>query len=361
MGMAFCVVGEGSTSFWWEMSGPEHAPTERGDTANAEKDFDRRMAHSWKNTLLRNLIEAQAYWSTATNMFNEPLASFNMARRQAEFRFPISGAYTWLMRNLPPADKTGIDVESYDEFRAGVVGYMEGDDRATLNNGYLELMHPTRPDPSRLLDVFCDPEESERVQILVQESPAVSKFLATRLAQHCERVGKTSEARAVIDNAERVLRSQSQPSDAMSKRRGFRYRKATAQELRLGVEVDSNGYLAHKPWMEGIQDGSYNAVYRFTNEVDSETINVKPSLAGLIIGRAAENIRKIESESGARVDLYGTRPGGATECQCVISGSPKEKRVRQKRHLSRHREKWCPAVIVWPQKKALYRYRAIPG
>lgn len=59
---------------------------------------------------------------------------------------------------------------------------------------------------------------------------------------------------------------------------------------------------------------------RGQNDGDSETIRVKSSLVGLIIGRAGENLRKVESESGARVQFLTTKDQHATERQCTISG-----------------------------------------
>jgi far upstream element-binding protein len=59
---------------------------------------------------------------------------------------------------------------------------------------------------------------------------------------------------------------------------------------------------------------------RGQNEGDSETIRVKSSLVGLIIGRAGENLRKVESESGARVQFLQSKDPHATERQCTITG-----------------------------------------
>ena len=58
---------------------------------------------------------------------------------------------------------------------------------------------------------------------------------------------------------------------------------------------------------------------------DSETIRVKSSLVGLIIGRAGENLRRVESESGARVQFLQTKDPHATERQCTITGPPRSR------------------------------------
>lgn len=47
---------------------------------------------------------------------------------------------------------------------------------------------------------------------------------------------------------------------------------------------------------------------------------MKSSLVGLIIGRAGENLRKVESESGARVQFLQSKDPHATERQCTITG-----------------------------------------
>jgi hypothetical protein len=82
------------------------------------------MTHRWHNALLRSLVEAQAYWTTEPNMFNEPLESFLTAWCTG---IPTSGAYCWLVGNMPHIDKTGIDIASYDEFLKTTANYRVGD------------------------------------------------------------------------------------------------------------------------------------------------------------------------------------------------------------------------------------------
>ena len=47
---------------------------------------------------------------------------------------------------------------------------------------------------------------------------------------------------------------------------------------------------------------------------------MKASLVGLIIGRAGENLRKVESDSGARVQFIQAKDSRVAERQCTISG-----------------------------------------
>lgn len=54
---------------------------------------------------------------------------------------------------------------------------------------------------------------------------------------------------------------------------------------------------------------------------NTETIRVKANLVGLIIGRAGENLRKIESESGARVQFLQAKDSRVAEREATISGS----------------------------------------
>lgn len=54
---------------------------------------------------------------------------------------------------------------------------------------------------------------------------------------------------------------------------------------------------------------------------NSETISIESSLVGLIIGRQGENMRRIESETGARVQFLSNNDPGITTRQCKISGS----------------------------------------
>ncbi|KAF2173104.1 hypothetical protein M409DRAFT_62723 [Zasmidium cellare ATCC 36951] len=54
---------------------------------------------------------------------------------------------------------------------------------------------------------------------------------------------------------------------------------------------------------------------------ETETIRVKSQLVGLIIGRNGENLRKVEAETGARVQFIQAKDSHVAERQCTISGS----------------------------------------
>ena len=57
------------------------------------------------------------------------------------------------------------------------------------------------------------------------------------------------------------------------------------------------------------------------NDGETETIRVKSSLVGLIIGRNGENLRKVETDAGARVQFIQAKDSHVPERQCTISGS----------------------------------------
>ncbi|GAB7349138.1 hypothetical protein MBLNU459_g8081t1 [Dothideomycetes sp. NU459] len=67
---------------------------------------------------------------------------------------------------------------------------------------------------------------------------------------------------------------------------------------------------------------------------ETETISVKSALVGLIIGRQGENLRRVESETGARVQFIPAREPNATQRQCTISG-PLRARENAKREIFR--------------------------
>jgi len=52
-----------------------------------------------------------------------------------------------------------------------------------------------------------------------------------------------------------------------------------------------------------------------------ETMTVKSALVGLIIGRAGENLRRIEATSGGRVQFIPAATPGAPQRQCTITGT----------------------------------------
>lgn len=59
------------------------------------------------------------------------------------------------------------------------------------------------------------------------------------------------------------------------------------------------------------------------SDPDTETIRVKSSFVGLIIGRNGENLKKVEQETGARVQFIQAKDSHVPERQCTISGSPR--------------------------------------
>ncbi|KAL2753421.1 hypothetical protein ACRALDRAFT_2049065 [Sodiomyces alcalophilus JCM 7366] len=65
----------------------------------------------------------------------------------------------------------------------------------------------------------------------------------------------------------------------------------------------------------------------------SETISIESSLVGLIIGRQGENLRRIEGESGCRVQFMPPTDGGPYR-SCRISG-PKARRAEVKTAINR--------------------------
>ena len=56
------------------------------------------------------------------------------------------------------------------------------------------------------------------------------------------------------------------------------------------------------------------------HEPDTETIRVKSSFVGLIIGRNGENLKKVEQDTGARVQFIQAKDSHVPERQCTISG-----------------------------------------
>lgn len=75
----------------------------------------------------------------------------------------------------------------------------------------------------------------------------------------------------------------------------------------------------------GYRNSRDNQSQRGSGDGDSETIRVKSSLVGLIIGRGGENLRKVEGESGARVQFLSAKDPNGAERQCTISGAPRSR------------------------------------
>lgn len=60
---------------------------------------------------------------------------------------------------------------------------------------------------------------------------------------------------------------------------------------------------------------------RGVGDGDTERIPIEKSLVGLIIGRAGENLRRVEQTTGARVQFKDGPESGASVRNCDISGS----------------------------------------
>ena len=239
---AFCMVGQGSTSLWWELLMLKHVPKYSGKTSAPSHTVDWLMSHEWRNMLLRSLIEAEAYWSTG-NTFNGPLESFFTAKRNREWPC-TSGSHKWLVGNMTFADKTGIDLEKYDEFTANVSIHVTA--RAELDKGSLELMHPVHPSPNTLLSCFNGAaHDQQKQEVLDDMSYNRLRLLSIKFVQHLHHAGKTAHARAVVRRAWKALKKKR--GSAVRTNDGFLKRKATRHEVRLGIPVDEREYIRRHP------------------------------------------------------------------------------------------------------------------
>ncbi|OJD31791.1 kh domain-containing protein [Diplodia corticola] len=67
---------------------------------------------------------------------------------------------------------------------------------------------------------------------------------------------------------------------------------------------------------------------------DSETITIESSLVGLVIGRQGENLRRIEQDTGTRIQFVTGPEAGGPQRQCRITG-PMRSRADAKREIYR--------------------------
>ena len=82
------------------------------------------------------------------------------------------------------------------------------------------------------------------------------------------------------------------------------------------------------------------------NDGDTETIRVRSALVGLIIGRNGENLRRVESESGAKVQFIKAESPQVSERQCTISGNMRARENAKKAIYDIIEENGGPSVMM---------------
>lgn len=98
-------------------------------------------------------------------------------------------------------------------------------------------------------------------------------------------------------------------------------------------EERARGGAAHRSG-RGVGERSPRAVGGGGGDDNGETIQIEASLVGLIIGRQGENLRRIEGETGCRVQFLGSPDGNSSVRQCKISG-PRAQRAEVKTAIDR--------------------------
>ncbi|KAK5678081.1 hypothetical protein LTS10_009250 [Elasticomyces elasticus] len=93
------------------------------------------------------------------------------------------------------------------------------------------------------------------------------------------------------------------------------------------------------------------------NDGETETIRVKSALVGLIIGRNGENLRRVESETGARVQFIQAKDSHVSERQCTISGTTRSREDAKQQIFSIIEENGGQSV---PEEKGAY-HPGMPG
>ena len=105
--------------------------------------------------------------------------------------------------------------------------------------------------------------------------------------------------------------------DGDRRERGFQSRDRSQSPPRARAPFSPNRGARSPPGRGGAGGGGGGG----GGAADSETISVKSALVGLIIGRQGENLRRVEAETGARVQFIPAREPNAQHRQCTISGS----------------------------------------
>lgn len=210
------------------------------------------MDGRWRECLLYELVQSQAYWADETRPLDDSLRSYLRAREHKGLHRRI--VRMWLVKAIHHS-RVVIDPQLFDRFYTDVRQYRMDPLKHLFELGGLELEHPTHPSPSSWLSFFeaCrsrgpDYMQSSFARELCEsdlKGPAFM-FLYTILhtAQLSEHIGMHETARSLLDfgfDTRPDLFRLAEPTIKYSDATMSKKRRPSASELRAGIPVDDEG------------------------------------------------------------------------------------------------------------------------
>ncbi|KAK5704393.1 hypothetical protein LTR97_003411 [Elasticomyces elasticus] len=208
MAMTHCLVAEKQEEFIWKWVTSTKTPAfAKGETRST-------IRVRWKALLVRQLVEAQAFWCKGPNILLDSFDTYfrALAPPDPELGYkrgwiPLVQVGVWLGRQLCSTAARHVPIDVHDKF-AAYMPWQIDPDVVAYERGCLALFHPTGPDPGPALAFFrgikatahspsvyagnlFDPKQLNQAYQLY--------WLIIRTAQALHQRGDVRDARGVLD------------------------------------------------------------------------------------------------------------------------------------------------------------------
>jgi len=253
--LVHCMVGEDRVEELWKWMFIDYVP---------DYGFVVRQKRVWKGSILRALVEGQAYW---TGGITVPLSTFFGAfmdrNDKPESRhIPLHQAGIWLIGQLSRSSE-GVSSADFDRLMESM-WWSTNRSKRHLDSASLMLVHPSGPDPSEALRFLQwatqeGKDEPYAQRVFATDSCQIVYFtfwFLIHTAQALDGCGQKAEARWVLDLGRENFPEmfvhhhtlKHLPEWLVS---AWPRLKATDRQIAAGAQVDKDGYLVQDPrWRE---------------------------------------------------------------------------------------------------------------
>jgi len=247
-----CLVAEQKDEHVWDLL-----------NSWAELDSKRkpseRPANLWKGAVLEHLVNAHMFWAEKSKAFAKGFEAYSRASQGVlsgapEKYMDLTKSWQSLARYLRVTKGEVIQGRQFKRFRNMAGIWSTGREEARLDISYLDVKHPTNPDPEPVLTVLREWSSSgvhgRRLQLhFTPDSRGAQRtyVMILQIAQLLERKGRFRDARWVLDFGKSQLpglfNMRFVPKRNTPYERPEMRRYPTASEIDRGVELDDSGYV----------------------------------------------------------------------------------------------------------------------